>query len=588
MNIVGKSKPRPPPIPSEKQEEEDPETMNPGCCGMPSWASYLWSPFKTVAQDPKETAIVFSLSCFLFGTIGKLCSILSSYITWYGVFGVFLFAIWCLILFAARALAFPGHLSLVKRQLENEVTKRASTYHADAVTASSHLLQLKETDNTLHFINQLKIISFHIDNNLIVAQQILVRVEHQNLLSSTGATYLDALDDYLQLYQTYLKPEVDDLLSTAVDLISNVSKASLISSIESKRNLMARQLQTLVELRSTLHHVEEEEEDEEAPEEEKRDNVEHGVNGGDDDGGGGGGRGGGRHGNENSSHWLMKLVRRAKEFIGSWRAARAPLDTVINMAYLRYELIERYNAVDGWVGNNNVDSLYFPPRTTANAQQQHAKPHETKHSTATTTATAMPGQAPSKIVIMCFPNAGILEFVHYQSDWLPFYLSNNFAVVMFNYKGYGLNRFGSPSPSAIKEDSYAVLEKLVALYPSAKIMVHGESMGGMVACSLASKYPLHVSLAYVDRTFSDLPKVGSTMLKLDFVNTYGPYILPWKTDNVKSWLNIECTYVLPRFNNNKKELDQTLNTKGTHRCIELFLLWVVVSMFIVSFLFVVF
>jgi uncharacterized membrane protein YgcG len=550
MNI---GEPRPPPIPSEKQEE-DPETMNPGCCGMPSWASYLWSPFKTVAQDPKETAIVFSLSCFLFGTIGKLCSILSSYITWYGVFGVFLFAIWCLILFAARALAFPGHLSLVKRQLENEVTKRASTYHADAVTASSHLLQLKETDNTLHFINQLKIISFHIDNNLIVAQQILVRVKHQNLLSSTGATYLDALDDYLQLYQTYLKPEVDDLLSTAVDLISNVSKASLISSIESKRNLMARQLQTLVELRSTLHHVEEEEEDEEAPEEEKRDNVEHGVNGGDDDGGGGGGggRGGGRHGNENSSHWLMKLVRRAKEFIGSWRAARAPLDTVINMAYLRYELIERYNAVDGWLGNNNVDSLYFPPRTTANAQQQQAKPHETKHSTATTTATAMPGQAPSKIVIMCFPNAGILEFVHYQSDWLPFYLSNNFAVVMFNYKGYGLNRFGSPSPSAIKEDSYAVLEKLVALYPSAKIMVHGESMGGMVACSLASKYPLHVSLAYVDRTFSDLPKVGSTMLKLDFVNTYGPYILPWKTDNVKSWLNIECTYVLPRFNNNKK------------------------------------
>ena len=110
---------------------------------------------------------------------------------------------------------------------------------------------------------------------------------------------------------------------------------------------------------------------------------------------------------------------------------------------------------------------------------------------------------------MCFPNAGILEFVHYQSDWIPFYLKNNFAVVLFNYRGYGLVRNGLPSPSSIKQDAHVVLEQLVALYPSAKIMVHGESMGGMVACSLAAKYPLHVALAYVDRTFSNLPKVGS-------------------------------------------------------------------------------
>jgi hypothetical protein len=80
----------------------------------------------------------------------------------------------------------------------------------------------------------------------------------------------------------------------------------------------------------------------------------------------------------------------------------------------------------------------------------------------------------------------------------------------------------------------------VSLYPDAKIMVHGESMGGMVACSLASKYPLHVSLAYIDRTFSNLPQVGSTLLKMDFVAKYGPWILPWKTDNVEAWLSIPC------------------------------------------------
>jgi pimeloyl-ACP methyl ester carboxylesterase len=296
----------------------------------------------------------------------------------------------------------------------------------------------------------------------------------------------------------------------------------LISKVESKRNVLSQHLRILKEKQSTLHHVETEEENE------QNNNME---NGGNSEGEGGGDSDGENDSSAASTHWLIKVCTSIKDLYVSWQAARTPLDTVINMAYLRYELLERYNAVEGWAGGD-VDSVYFPPRGSS-ASSSAAAP------------TAAAGEeerpiAPTKIVIMCFPNAGILEFVHYQSDWLPFYLSQGFAVVMTNYRGYGLTRNGLPSPSAVKRDGGIVVDQLVALYPSARIMVHGESMGGMVACALASKHPLHVSLAYVDRTFADLPKVGSTLLKLDFVAKYGPWILPWKTNNVDDWLSITC------------------------------------------------
>ena len=499
-------------------------TLHPGLCGCPSLASYLWWPFKIIVRDPKETAIVFLLITLTFSILGKLSSITANYITWYGVFGLLLFCIWYLILFAARSLAFPGHLSIVKRQLENEVTKRSSKYHKDSIETARRLLVLKETDDTIHFVNQLKIISHHIENNLSVTRNVLLRVKEKKYLSSAAGVYLSALDDYLNDYNNYIKSDIDKVLSPRSS-VSTTSKARLISCIESKRSSMTRQLQTLSELSSSLHYIE-------MPTKEIKDVENIGIGGDEVDVDVAGADG-------KKKHWLVSIVKSIKDFFDSWRAARAPLDTVINMAYLRHELFERYNAVEGWVGNDRVDSIYFPHREETKKENVEEEVVEEEKKS----GKKLLSSPPSKIVIMCFPNAGILEFVHYQSDWLPFYLNHGYAVVMFNYRGYGFNQFDSPSPSAIKEDSNIILEKLVSMHPDAKIMVHGESMGGMVACSLASRYPLHISLAYVDRTFCNLPRVGSTLLKMDFVNSFGPYILPWKTDNVKAWLAIECPKV---------------------------------------------
>ena len=193
--------------------EEDQVMLHPGLCGMPSVASYLPSIMKTIVADPKETGIVFLLVTFVLGLIGSVSSTLANYITWFGVFLLVLFLIWLLILFAARALAFPGHLALVKRQLENEVTKRAATIHSDALdTASSGLLQLKQTDSTQQFLSQLKVTRFHFERNLMVMRKVLSRVKNVQLLSSTGSTYLSTLEDLLTLYEAHFKDLIDALV----------------------------------------------------------------------------------------------------------------------------------------------------------------------------------------------------------------------------------------------------------------------------------------------------------------------------------------------------------------------------------------
>ena len=534
-----------PPINVLEDSEEQVETMQ-GICGEPSCASYLWWPFLYVVRDPKETGIIFLLGTSLFGTIGKLSSVIAYYVTWFGVVLLGLFLIWWFILFAARGLAFPGHLSLVKRQLENEVTKRASQIHSSALEDATTFGLLKLKENNPNFLSQLKIIRYHFEQNLQVTKKVLLRVQTVNRLSSSGTQYLSALEDLLTLYEEHMQPTVDALLSTTGTTTSMNQRQELMSVIDTKRSTLTRHVQALMELRETLFHV--------PPTEEE--------------GGGGGGRDDDDNDGEDdvdehmeagqtsensssslsismSSHWLIKFGMSVVDLFTSWRAARAPLDTVINMAYLRYELMERYNAVEKFV-DGDVDSVYFPPRGDSHHGDSHHDDshhgdshHDDVHGDVHA-GNLHETSSPSKIVLICFPNAGILEFVHYQSDWIPFYLNQNFAVVLTNYRGYGLERNGLPSPSAIKSDASKVLEKLVSLYPTAKIMVHGESMGGMVACSLASKYPLHVSLAYVDRTFSDLPSAGSSLLKMNFVAKYGPWILPWKTDNVEAWLSIDC------------------------------------------------
>ena len=114
-------------------------------------------------------------------------------------------------------------------------------------------------------------------------------------------------------------------------------------------------------------------------------------------------------------------------------------------------------------------------------------------------------------------------------------------VIIFNYRGYGRssmsnstgffqNMLGVMNPTHVMQDAEIVLEYAREKYiqqmdgsinKNIKVIVHGESMGGMVATYVAMRSSINkqipVDFAYINRTFAALDAVaywssGITML----------------------------------------------------------------------------
>ena len=92
--------------------------------------------------------------------------------------------------------------------------------------------------------------------------------------------------------------------------------------------------------------------------------------------------------------------------------------------------------------------------------------------------------------------------------WLNFFLKKGCNVLAWNYRGYG-HTPGTPSPYNIKTDGEEMLKYLVKeIGVRGKIGVYGRSLGGVVACHMAAKYPEILSLVVADRTFGRLKAVS--------------------------------------------------------------------------------
>jgi predicted alpha/beta-fold hydrolase len=88
------------------------------------------------------------------------------------------------------------------------------------------------------------------------------------------------------------------------------------------------------------------------------------------------------------------------------------------------------------------------------------------------------------IVIICSGNGGPYELFHKNHYWLNYYLTQNYHVCLWNYRGYGLSK-GIPSFKNMKEDSEVVFRYLNEPKKYRSISVHGISLGGVPACHLA-------------------------------------------------------------------------------------------------------
>ena len=106
---------------------------------------------------------------------------------------------------------------------------------------------------------------------------------------------------------------------------------------------------------------------------------------------------------------------------------------------------------------------------------------------------------------MCSSNAGLYEFSFSQSEWLEYYLAQGVNIVLWNYRGFGRST-GSPDIKLIQHDGFRVVSHFREKFGFKYIAVHGQSIGGAVACFIAHR--CEADFLFADRTFSSLLEVA--------------------------------------------------------------------------------
>jgi len=252
---------------------------------------------------------------------------------------------------------------------------------------------------------------------------------------------------------------------------------------------------------------------------------------------------------------------------GVWHAltvthASAP---VLGPSFLRCELQVRAAARQVWIAAprgglqkllearlppHQIDALVIPSAATASAWSGAAvvKPltpaalggSPVEDAFALLVAEASPAEAPPAVeevgvatfrlhapvvVILCAPNAGRYEHALRHNDWCSVYGSAvcgsvspvvepsaclGADVILWNYRGVGRS-MGSPTMRGMQTDITAIIAWARRhASPSARVVVHGESLGGLAACWVGGQGGADAIVA--DRTFSSLPAMAQVMM----------------------------------------------------------------------------
>lgn len=109
-------------------------------------------------------------------------------------------------------------------------------------------------------------------------------------------------------------------------------------------------------------------------------------------------------------------------------------------------------------------------------------------------------------------------------------------VVVFNYRGYGAST-GTPDPTILQSDSLIIVQYLKDHLGIVNLMVHGESIGGLIACNIARHK--NIKGLIVDRSFTCLDAVSRRMLG-DWSGIGLQTIGRWKTDSLDNYLHSNC------------------------------------------------
>lgn len=234
------------------------------------------------------------------------------------------------------------------------------------------------------------------------------------------------------------------------------------------------------------------------------------------------------------------LVTMAHKQISVYREARRPFSGLGSYDLLRFLLKHRHrgeifmlDSPDGY----KIDAMLFTPEPLATVPSTATAVGPSKDidpNLLNSTTTDPPLLGFDRVVLMCNPNAARYEQVALHPFWIEFYRARSFKVCIWNFRGYGRSQ-GDPSLAALRTDSEALVLHLIQNYNIKHVAVHGESIGGVAACHVASKLPGPDTLLIADRTFASLDAVaralaGTPLARILYAAT------GWDGDNVTGFL----------------------------------------------------
>src|SRR5215470_2943727 len=134
----------------------------------------------------------------------------------------------------------------------------------------------------------------------------------------------------------------------------------------------------------------------------------------------------------------------------------------------------------------------------------------------------------SLAVLLCHGNAGNIG---HRLDMCKALLDSGVSVFVFDYRGYGRSR-GRPSEEGTYLDAQGAYQWLEQKgFAPTNIIAYGESLGGGVACELATRETLGALI--LQSTFCSLPDIGAELF-------------PWLPVRLMSSIKYETCKKLPR------------------------------------------
>lgn len=467
----------------------------------PCLSDKLVLPLRAICNNPIISLLVVLLLYLVFLIVYLPLWISSFVVTTYGAWLIFVIAFHFLGITIARAIAFPGSNSSTIKQMSSDTIRRLADYMENSAVAT------KETASSMVLIANGKLGREQLEANIFAMNQIWPAVEFFPHIKE----YFDDAIEQLQSEQVLTAEELkviqqlcyglDECYAHFKELFqfaisshgrNGTSNSASSSFAQTLLILSARCLNSSEKVRSNAHIIK-------------------------PSGGG------------SEEDYVSGAVKAILSLFTSTLTGFERL----SFPYLRAILKKQHKAetvqIQGSDGNR-IDGLLLrtahdPRRTGANS----------KNNSASSEAKTM--------VIFCCPNAGFYECIsqfNFDKSWFGYYLSLGMDVFVYNYRGYGRSQ-GLPTPTLLRKDSLAVLEYLRFTYKPANIVIHGESIGGMVACYLARHGD--VKALVCDRTFSSLDAAASRLMG-NWAGNSLRYIALWQTDCVDDFLQAKCAKIV--------------------------------------------